>query len=52
MLEEMAEIYYRTRVAGEPVLLTPEQMEEVAAKISGYGQQTRLDGQPRDSVDA
>jgi L-fuculose-phosphate aldolase len=38
VLEEMAEIYYRTRVAGEPVLLSPEQVEEVAAKISGYGQ--------------
>jgi L-fuculose-phosphate aldolase len=38
VLEEMAEIYYRTRVVGEPVLLTPEQVEEVAAKISGYGQ--------------
>ena len=37
-LEEMAEVYYRTRVAGEPVLLSPEQIEEVAAKISGYGQ--------------
>ena len=35
-MEEMAEIYYRTRVAGEPVLLSPEQ--EVATKISGYGQ--------------
>ena len=38
VLEEMAEIYYRTRIAGEPVLLSPEQVEEVAAKISGYGQ--------------
>ena len=38
VLEEMAEIYYRTRVVGEPVLLTPERVEEVAAKISGYGQ--------------
>jgi L-fuculose-phosphate aldolase len=38
VLEEMAEIYYRTRVAGEPVLLTPEQIGEVAAKISDYGQ--------------
>ena len=38
VLEEMAEIYYRARVVGEPVLLTPEQVEEVAAKISGYGQ--------------
>jgi len=38
VLEEVAEIYYRTSVAGEPVLLSPEQVEEVAAKISGYGQ--------------
>jgi hypothetical protein len=38
VLEEMAEVYYRTRVVGGPVLLTPEQVEEVAAKISGYGQ--------------
>jgi L-fuculose-phosphate aldolase len=38
VLEEMAEIYYRTRLAGEPVLLTPEQIQDVAAKISGYGQ--------------
>lgn len=38
VLEEMAEIYYRARVAGEPVLLSPGQVEEVATKISGYGQ--------------
>jgi L-fuculose-phosphate aldolase len=38
VLEEMAALYYRTRVAGEPVLLTPEQISETAAKISGYGQ--------------
>lgn len=38
LLEEMAEIYYRTRIAGEPILLSPGQIEEVAAKISGYGQ--------------
>lgn len=38
VLEEMAEVYYRTRVVGEPVLLTPEQVQEVATKISGYGQ--------------
>ena len=37
-LEEMAEVYYRTRIAGGPVLLSPNQIEEVAAKISGYGQ--------------
>ena len=38
VLEEMAEIYYRTTIAGEPILLSPEQIEEVSAKISGYGQ--------------
>ena len=38
VLEEMAEFYYRTRSVGEPVLLSPEQVGEVAAKISGYGQ--------------
>jgi len=38
VLEEMAEIYYRTRSVGEPILLSPEQVGEVAAKISGYGQ--------------
>ena len=38
VLEEMAEVYYRARLAGEPVLLTREQLAEVAAKISGYGQ--------------
>lgn len=38
VLEEMAEIYYRARLAGEPILLTPQQVEEVATKISGYGQ--------------
>jgi L-fuculose-phosphate aldolase len=38
LLEEMAEIYYRARLAGEPVLLTPEQMSEVSAKIHDYGQ--------------
>ena len=38
VLEEMAEIYYRARLLGEPILLTPQQVEEVATKISGYGQ--------------
>lgn len=38
VLEEMAEIYYRARVAGEPVLLTDQQVVEVATKITGYGQ--------------
>jgi L-fuculose-phosphate aldolase len=43
VLEEMAELYYRTSVAGEPVLLSPEQVEAVAAKISGYGQPASAD---------
>ncbi len=38
VLEEMAELYYRAKLAGEPVLLTPEQMAAVAAKIHDYGQ--------------
>jgi L-fuculose-phosphate aldolase len=42
ILEEMAEIYYRARVAGEPVLLTSEQVQEVATKIADYGQSKPL----------
>ena len=38
VLEEMAEIYYRTRMAGEPILLNQRQVTEVAAKIAYYGQ--------------
>lgn len=38
LLEEMAELYYRARLAGEPVLLTPEQLAAVSAKIHDYGQ--------------
>ncbi len=38
LLEEMAEIFYRARTAGEPVILTPEQMAEVSVKIHDYGQ--------------
>ena len=38
LLEEMAEVYYRARLAGEPVLLTPEQLAEVSLKIHDYGQ--------------
>jgi len=37
-LEEIAEIYYHTRLAGEPILLTPEQIREVAIRIVSYGQ--------------
>jgi L-fuculose-phosphate aldolase len=38
VLEEMAEVYYRARLAGAPVFLSPEQVEEVATKITDYGQ--------------
>jgi L-fuculose-phosphate aldolase len=38
LLEEMAEIFYRARLAGDPVLLTPQQISEVSAKIHDYGQ--------------
>jgi L-fuculose-phosphate aldolase len=38
ILEEMAEIYYRARLDGEPILLTSEQVEDVAIKIIDYGQ--------------
>ncbi len=37
ILEEMAEVYYRAKLAGEPVLLTPEQINEASAKICSYG---------------
>jgi L-fuculose-phosphate aldolase len=43
VLEEMAEVYYRARLAGEPGLLNPEEVAEVAAKITtGYGQPKSL----------
>lgn len=38
ILEEMAEIYYRTKLVGEPLLLTPEQVIEAADKIADYVQ--------------
>src|SRR5215213_2761036 len=34
ILEEMAELYYRTRLAGEPVILDTEQIAEVRARIA------------------
>jgi L-fuculose-phosphate aldolase len=37
-LEDVAAVYYHARLAGSPVLLTPAQIAEVAAKLSGYGQ--------------
>jgi L-fuculose-phosphate aldolase len=42
VLEEMAEVYYRARLAGEPVLLTPEQVQEASAKTTTYGQSKAL----------
>jgi L-fuculose-phosphate aldolase len=38
----MAEIYYRARTAGEPVLLTSDEMAEVVAKIHDYSQSKPL----------
>jgi L-fuculose-phosphate aldolase len=38
LLEEMAELYYRSRTAGDPVVLIPEQLAEVSARIHDYGQ--------------
>jgi L-fuculose-phosphate aldolase len=38
----MAELYYSARTAGEPIILTPKQMSEVAAKIHDYGQHKPL----------
>jgi L-fuculose-phosphate aldolase len=38
LLEQMAELYYRARTAGEPVILTTEEMAEVTARIHDYGQ--------------
>lgn len=48
ILEEMAQIYYQTRIAGEPKLLSSQQVEEVAAKISGYGQAKALSADAAD----
>ena len=42
LLEQRAEIYYRARTAGEPVVLSAEEMAEVAAKIHDYGQSKAL----------
>jgi L-fuculose-phosphate aldolase len=42
LLEQMAEIYYRARAAGEPVVLSADEMAEVAAKIHDYGQSKPL----------
>jgi L-fuculose-phosphate aldolase len=45
ILEEMAEIYYRTRVAGDPIILGPDQISETRAKIATYGQTKPSAGQ-------
>ena len=44
VLEEMAELYYRARLAGEPAILDPGQLAEVAARISDYGQSKSASG--------
>jgi L-fuculose-phosphate aldolase len=41
-LEEMAELYYRTMTAGDPIILGPEAIAETRAKIAGYGQAKRV----------
>ncbi len=46
VLEEMAEIYYRAKLAGEPILLDSEQVEDVAAKIADYGQAKPMSADP------
>lgn len=38
ILEEMAGIYYRARLVGEPVLLTSKQVKEASHKMTTYGQ--------------
>jgi L-fuculose-phosphate aldolase len=38
VLEDMAGLYYRAMLAGEPVVLEPGEMAEVAQKITNYGQ--------------
>jgi hypothetical protein len=40
----MAELYYRTRPAGEPIVLDPSQLAETRAKISGYGRSKQTSG--------
>lgn len=40
-IELVARIYYQALVAGEPRLLSDDQMNEVLEKFKGYGQNTR-----------
>jgi L-fuculose-phosphate aldolase len=41
VMEEVAAAYYHALAVGPPNLLTSEQITQVAAKISGYGQRKR-----------
>jgi L-fuculose-phosphate aldolase len=41
VMEEVAAAYYHALAVGPPNLLTSEQIAQVAAKISGYGQRKR-----------
>lgn len=44
ILEEVAEIFYRTRLAGGPILLSQSQISETADKMSaGYGRMKTID---------
>jgi L-fuculose-phosphate aldolase len=45
ILEEMAEIYYRTKLAGEPILLSPDDVADTRAKIVSYGQTKPVAGE-------
>jgi L-fuculose-phosphate aldolase len=40
-LEEVAEIYYRTKLAGEPIVLTPKEVKEASDKMSAYARPKR-----------
>ena len=42
-IEFCAEIYYKSKLAGEPVLLTDEQMDVVLKKIETYGVQPEVE---------
>lgn len=38
-IELVAEIYYRTKCIGNPVILSDEEMEKIVLKFKGYGRQ-------------
>ncbi|NPA25417.1 MAG: hypothetical protein GXO34_06290 [Deltaproteobacteria bacterium] len=42
-IEEVAELYYRARSLGEPILLSADQMQEAKARFRTYGRQTAMD---------